>query len=176
MCRIIRFASWLIEPLLPTLTPMKINQRGFSVIEVMVVMAIVAVLSAGGLHGWQEWQQRVQLRQTAQQLSHFLSRLRNDANWNNQTHLLALHRFGKSWCLASRAAEENCSENPRLAFTSEFDDIAVEEMTAGLGFYGIRNTTWPGHLILKSKAGRWKVTISVWGRIRLCEMSGDKSC
>ncbi|WP_312741743.1 prepilin peptidase-dependent protein [Cedecea neteri] len=155
---------------------MQNNQRGFSVIEVMVVMAIVAVLSAGGLHGWHEWQQRVQLRQTAQQLSHFLSRLRNDANWYNRTHLLALHQFGKSWCLTSRAVEENCSGNPNLTFTPEFDDIAVEDMTAGLGFYGIRNTAWPGHLILKNQVGRWKVTLSVWGRIRLCEMSGDKAC
>lgn len=176
MCRIARFASWLIESLLPTLSLMKINQRGFSVIELMVVMTIIATLSAGGLHGWQQWQQKVQLWQTAQQLRHFLSRLRNDANWHNQTHLLVLHQLGKSWCLTSRAAEENCAANPGLTFTPEFGDIVVEEMTAGLGFYGIRNTTWPGHVILKSKAGRWKVTLSVWGRIRLCEMSGDKLC
>lgn len=155
---------------------MNINQRGFSVIELMVVIAIVAALSAGGLHGWHQWQQKVQLWQTAQRLSHFLSGLRNDANLNNQTHLLALHQSGKSWCLASRAASENCSSNPRLAFMPEFDDIIVEDMTAGLGFYGVRSTAWPGHIVLKSQAGRWRVTVSVWGRTRLCELSGGKPC
>lgn len=155
---------------------MKSNQRGFSVTEMMVVIVIVATLSAGGFHGWQQWQQKVQLWQTAQQLGHFLSRLRNDANWYNQTHLLALYPRGKSWCLTGRVAEENCSGNPDLTFTPQFDDIAVEEMTVGIGFYGIRNTAWPGHLILKSQAGRWKVTLSVWGRIRVCEMSGGKPC
>lgn len=155
---------------------MKINQRGFSVIELMVVLAIIAALSAGGLHGWRQWQQKMQLWQTAQQVGHFLSRLRNHANWHNQTHLLALQQREKSWCLTTQATEENCSANPRLAFTPEFGDIAVEDMTAGLGFYGVRNTAWPGHLILKSQAGRWKVTLSVWGRIRLCEISGDKPC
>ncbi|HEY3985315.1 prepilin peptidase-dependent protein [Cedecea sp.] len=155
---------------------MKTNQRGFSVIEVMVVMAIVAALSASGLQGWHRWQQRAQLWQTAQQLNHFLLRLRNDANWHNRTHLLTLNKRGESWCLASRSAEGGCLANRRLVFMPEFEGISVEEMTSGLGFYGVHNTAWPGHIILRSQAGRWKVTLSVWGRTRLCELSGEKPC
>ncbi|MBU4680657.1 prepilin peptidase-dependent protein [Cedecea davisae] len=153
------------------------TQSGFSLVEMMVVMAIIAVLSAGGFHGWQQWQQRQHLWQTAQQLRHFLAHLRNDANWHNRTHLIKLEQNGESWNLtSSQRLAGRAEDDVRLQFSPEFKGISVEDISSGLGFYGVRNTAWPGHIVLTSAAGKWKVTLSVWGRTRLCEVAEGKPC
>lgn len=45
-------------------------------------------------------------------------------------------------------------------------------MTAGIGFYGLRNSAWAGHILLQSDGGAWRIVVSNWGRIRLCREGG----
>lgn len=158
---------------------MKTKQRGFSLMEVMLVMIIVVTLSAGGIFGWQKWLQHQQLWITQQKIRSFLEQLRSDANWHNRNHLLVILRSEKKWCLASStyvATYAGCEGNTRRALLQPHPDVDIVNMTAGLGFYGQRNTAWPGHLALRSQAGEWNIIISVWGRIRACEVSGAKKC
>lgn len=156
---------------------MKTKQSGFSLIEMMVVMVIVAMLSAGGVYGWQQWQQQQRLRITTQQIRHLLEQLRADATWNNRDHLLAVKRSGNSWCLASKLiAEGGCNASHRWSLLQPFADVDITDSTSGMGFYGLRDTAWPGHITLQSSAGKWRVILSTQGRIRVCEVKGSNKC
>ncbi|HBM1405832.1 TPA: hypothetical protein LUI38_000613, partial [Salmonella enterica subsp. enterica] len=45
-----------------------------------------------------------------------------------------------------------------------------------LAFFGLRNTAWAGHIVLKNAAGEWRLVVSSWGRIRLCERNEAATC
>jgi len=153
------------------------KQGGFSLIEVLLVMVIVVALSASGLYGWQQWQQQQRLWITVQQVQSLLERLRSDANWHNQDRLLSLSTTATGWCLSGLSGLQTGCENPgQWQLAQPFADIDIVEMTAGLGFYGLRNTAWPGHLTLRSPAGEWQVIVSAWGRIRACKTEGATRC
>lgn len=156
---------------------MKRKQRGFSLTEVMLVMGIIVTLSAGGIYGWQKWQQQQRLWITVQWVRGFLQQLRSDANWKNVNHLLRLSYSDSRWCLSSHLAPDTpCKSVSRWQLTQPFAEVEIVEVTAGTGFYGIRNTAWPGHLILRSSAGEWQIILSAWGRIRTCKTDGAKKC
>ena len=143
----------------------------------MVVIIIVVALGAGGLYGWQRWQQQQRLWQTASQMRDFLERLREDANWHNRDHRLWARREGQAWCLGSDAAKAaSCQPGAQWQFLPAWKEIELAEMSSGLAFYGLRSTAWPGHIQLRSPAGSWRIVISVWGRIRLCQPGGSDSC
>lgn len=44
------------------------------------------------------------------------------------------------------------------------------------GLFGLRNTAWAGHIRLKNATGEWRVVVSGWGRIRLCERDEARLC
>lgn len=156
---------------------MKTKQLGFSLIEMMVVMVIVAMLSAGGVYGWQQWQQQQRLQITTQQIRHLFEELRSDANWNNRDHLLTVKHSGEAWCLGSKLIPENdCNASGRWRLLQPFADVDITETTSGMGFYGLKNTAWPGHITLQSSAGKWRVILSTQGRIRVCEVKGSNKC
>ncbi|EPP1033218.1 prepilin peptidase-dependent protein [Cronobacter turicensis] len=156
---------------------MKRKQQGYSLIEVMVVLVIVISMSAAGVYGWQRWQNQQRLWQTAQQTRDFLEQLREDANWRNADHKLRLQRGPEGWYLGTQTNDEQaCRKGAKDQFSPPWSEVEIGEMTPGLAFFGLRNTAWPGHIILKSQAGEWRIIISVWGRIRLCEPGEGTSC
>ncbi|WP_105744271.1 prepilin peptidase-dependent protein [Cronobacter dublinensis] len=153
------------------------KQQGYSLIEVMVVLVIVISMSAAGVYGWQRWQQQQRLWQTAQQTRDFLEQLREDANWRNVDHKLWLQREPQGWCLGTQASGgQTCRKGTKNQFSPPWPEVDVSEMTPGLAFFGLRNTAWPGHLILRNGACEWRIIISVWGRIRLCEPGEGMPC
>lgn len=150
---------------------------GFSLIEMMVVIVIIAILSSGGLYGFQCWQQHHRLWQTTQQLSQFLHHLRSEASGHNRDHILTYAQHQKRWCLASHQhSGKPCVATSQWQFIPRFKDVSMVEMTHGLGFYGVMNTARPGHIILANSAGKRKIIISVWGRIRICTVMENTSC
>ncbi|NUW58824.1 prepilin peptidase-dependent protein [Cronobacter muytjensii] len=153
------------------------KEQGYSLIEVMVVLVIIISMSAAGVYGWQRWQQQQRLWQTAQQTRDFLEQLREEANWRNVDHKLWLQRGPQGWCLGTQNdKEQTCRKGAKNQFSPTWPEIEISEMTPGLAFFGLRNTAWPGHLILRNSAGEWRLIISVWGRIRLCEPGEGASC
>lgn len=158
------------------LPDMKRQQRGYSLIELMVVMTIVLMLSATGLYGWRQWQQQQQLSNGARLLLVWLQHQRDEAYAFNGERVITLRHEGMSWCLTAEPdLTVGCRRGDRRIWQPPWPQIRVADMTPGLAFYGVRNTAWPGHLTLENDAGRWRAVISVWGRIRLCQ-EGEKGC
>lgn len=153
------------------------KEHGFSLTEVLLVMMIIVTLSVSGLYGWQQWQQQQRLRLTLQQIRNYLEQLRADANWHNKDRLLSLQRSGSGWCLTyQHDSPRPCYRSGQWRLAQPFADVEIIEMTAGLGFYGLRNTAWPGHITLRNPGGEWQVIVSQWGRIRACKTGEAIKC
>lgn len=151
--------------------------RGFSLIEMMIVIVIVAILSGGGIYGFKQWQQHQQLWQTAHQLGQYLHHLRSDANRHNRDHLLLFFQLSDRWCLASKSVPDtSCAGGGEWQFIPHFKAVSLIDITQGLGFYGVMNTAKPGHILLGNAAGKRKLVISAWGRIRICSVTDYDPC
>ena len=153
------------------------KQQGYTLLETLIAMLIIAALGASGLYGWQGWQQQPRLWQPPSQVRDYLLQLRDDANWRNRDHVISVVRDGTSWCFVSSAAlQTTCRPVSSLVFTPLWDDVEMAEITPSLAFFGLRNTAWTGHIRLKNAAGEWRVVVSGWGRIRLCERDEARLC
>ena len=125
------------------------NEHGFTLIETLFAISLVVILSATGLYGWDSWQQRQRLWQIACQVRDYLAFLRNDANRHNSEHRM----MKPLW-----------------------PEVTLSDVTPALGFYGLRDTAWAGHIRVQSRAGAWWVIVSNGGRIRLCNAAGESLC
>lgn len=65
---------------------------------------------------------------------------------------------------------------PPFVFTPDWRDVVLADITPSLAFFGLRNTAWAGHIVLKNAAGEWRLVVSSWGRIRLCERNEAATC
>lgn len=63
-----------------------------------------------------------------------------------------------------------------LCVTPDWRDVVLADITPSLAFFGLRNTAWAGHIVLKNAAGEWRLVVSSWGRIRLCERNEAATC
>ncbi len=149
------------------------KRTGFSLPELLVAISLILLLSGTAVYSWYGWQQRQRLWHSAQLLRAWLQLVRDDAGAFNRERRLKVLRDGSRWCLVSDS-RVSCG-NGRLSFSVPWGDVRLTSMTGEPGFFGLRNTAWPGHLTLENGAGRWQVVVSVWGRIRLCR-PGEEKC
>lgn len=151
------------------------RERGFTLIEMMVAVALIAILSGAGLSGWRYWQAQQRLWQTAVQVRQFLEMLRDDANWHSREQVISALQDGNTWCLHTQLSA-GCPAGSPYVLRPVWPEVDLSEVTPSLGFYGLRNTAWGGHIRVKSSAGEWRVVVSGWGRIRMCQSSLDAAC
>ncbi|MEQ9889735.1 prepilin peptidase-dependent protein [Pectobacterium aroidearum] len=152
------------------------QQRGFTLLELLVVLTIVALMAGGGLHGWIQYQQAIRLEQSAQQLLDFLSRVQANAYWHNETRTVKLIPQGDLWCMVAgqneKQAEETCRENHSGQFVRRTQEVMLAKSTSSIfTFFGLRNAAQAGHISLSNAAGQLRLIISVRGRMRLCSES-----
>ncbi|PWD57628.1 prepilin peptidase-dependent protein [Pectobacterium parmentieri] len=152
------------------------QQRGFTLLELLVVLTIVALMAGGGLHGWVQYQQAIRLEQSAQQLLDFLSRVQANAYWHNETQTVKLQQQGALWCIvigqSEKQVEDVCRENHPRQFVRRSQDVVLATFTSNVfTFFGLRNAAQAGHISLSNAAGKLRLVISVRGRMRLCSES-----
>lgn len=152
------------------------KEHGFTLIETMVAVALIVILSGIGLTGWQSWQAQQRLWQTALQVRHFLEMLRDDANWHSRERLVQAVRLGDTWCLHALEQQAGCTTDSPYVMHPVWPEVSLVEITPSLGFYGLRNTAWGGHIQVASAAGEWRIVVSGWGRIRMCGQVAEESC
>lgn len=152
------------------------KEQGYTLTETLLAVALLVILSATGSYGWRAWQQQQRLLQSVYQVRDFLLWLRADANAYRRSRTLRLQQTASAWCLVATFREvEGCPADV-FVLRPGWPEVAVTDITPTLGFYGLRNTAWPGHIQLQSPAGSWSVIVSSWGRVRICEKAGDKTC
>lgn len=153
------------------------KQQGFTLIEILVAVALVIILSGAGLYGWQSFRLHQQLWQTAWQVRVYLELLRDDANWQNRDHLISASTTEGGWCLLSSVNEQaGCAADNAFALRPLSAGVALADITPSLRFFGLRNTAWPGHIVLRNMAGEWRIIVSNGGRIRMCQHVAATPC
>ncbi|HFZ0984888.1 TPA: prepilin peptidase-dependent protein [Klebsiella aerogenes] len=144
------------------------RQHGYTLIEMLITMMLVVILSASGMYGWQRWQQQQRLWQVACQVRDYLVLLRDDANWHNRERVIRVGQSPAGWCLSASGVEADCHAKTPFTLQPLWPGITLRHLTAGIGFYGLRNSAWAGYILLQSDGGAWRIVVSNWGRIRLC--------
>ncbi|MCW2479928.1 prepilin peptidase-dependent protein [Candidatus Symbiopectobacterium sp. NZEC135] len=143
---------------------------GFSLPELLVALTLIALLSAGGIQGWTAYQQAVRLEHQTQLVMLFLQRVQANAYWYNDTRTVSVIQTGEVWCLREgTGASLSCYAGTGGRLLPSVRDVRIAAMARPtVTFYGLRNTAQAGHLVLENGAGRLRIVISIWGRIRLC--------
>lgn len=152
------------------------RQRGYTLIETLATLALVMILGASGTLGWKSWQQQQRLWQTAVQVRDYLVLLRDDANWHNRDRLLSVGQAELGWCLSAADTPADCAAQGPFTLRPHWPEVSLANITPGLGFYGLRNSAWAGHIRLQSAGDGWNIIVSNWGRIRLCRGMEAASC
>ncbi|WP_413737199.1 prepilin-type N-terminal cleavage/methylation domain-containing protein [Sodalis sp. RH21] len=153
-----------------------LNQRGFTLIEMLLVLALMAAVALSGGVTWQHYRHKAQLDQSARQIADFLLRLQLCAGWGNHTCRIAV-KPGLGWSLTARfddGDEPAAPMAPPMArLTSPFPDIRLEMSAPGyLTLAGLRNTATAAHLVIANPAGRLRIILSGKGRVRMCSELG----
>ncbi|WP_233148869.1 prepilin-type N-terminal cleavage/methylation domain-containing protein [Shimwellia pseudoproteus] len=134
--------------------PQTAAQQGYSLVELVIVMLIIMLTAAGG-HRWYQWQGRQQLRHSALALRDYLQQQRDRANGFNRDITIRQQQTSDGWCLVAGTHREQtgCPAAAGAGYRPLAADITLVSLTPGLTFYGLRNTAWPGHVVLANRAG-----------------------
>lgn len=146
------------------------TSAGFSLIELLTTVTLLAIVAAGGVQGWTTYRQALRLEQETRQVMAYLQRVQAGAYWHNETRQVNLIWEKEHWCLRDGDnVALSCQQASGSRFVPRARDVQLISATSPtMAFYGVRNAAQTGHLVLGNGAGRMRVVISVWGRIRLC--------
>ena len=169
----------------------RIANKGFTLLELMIVMVIVAIGVALAVPAYQDVIQRRETTSKAEQLSAFLAYAQSEAVKTNEMISVQLSYTNKDdWCIGVSEGDSGCDCNVSNAClvngvekvlssatqtTSSMTDYNGDDLT--FVFDPIRGTMISAdlaedshHFALKSDNENWElqVDVGVTGRIRIC--------
>ncbi len=147
---------------------------GFTLLEVLVVLIITTILTSLGSQALTQWQYRQQVKATASDLTHFLNRLRQQAN---RYHLTISFNasLNDERSIVKATSEPRAGRVEQWGWQPSEPKVALLAMVGEPRFFGKHGTAWPGSFEVGNHVTRWRIIISTYGRVRYCE-SLDKRC
>lgn len=150
------------------------SHAGFSLLEVLIVLVITVILTGLGSQSLTRWQHRQQAKATASDLTHFLNRLRQQANGYHLTISFA-RSLNNGESVVRATSESRAGKTERWTWKPCASQVKLLAMVGEPRFFGKHGTAWPGSFEVGNQVTRWRIIISTHGRVRYCE-SHEKGC
>ncbi|NUF48667.1 prepilin-type N-terminal cleavage/methylation domain-containing protein [Gilliamella sp. ESL0250] len=145
------------------------QDRGFSLLELLIAICISAIFAIIGIRHWHEQQLRDELAYTTKQLAYFLYEVQIKASSKNENYII--HQFTSPWCITITHDEKPCScSEGVLYFMKPDNSVEISELSNNKSAFilGRRNMAQTMSFQLKNKIGTSRVLVSLIGRIRFC--------
>lgn len=157
-----------------------VNNKGFTLVELMIVIAVIAVLAAVGMTGMSTWNENARIRNVAQSIVNGLQQARAHALKSNADVIFTL--TGNNWTIGCVTATATCPASieqytadtlstnitaaitPAANTTVTFSPLGVINNAAS-GFNTINVTS------SESGTRALRIEVGVGGSARLCDPS-----
>lgn len=143
------------------------QEKGFTLIEVLVVIFICSLALLPALYGWQQQQQRIRLIDATRQVAVFIYSHLMESIYLNQHRILLISHTQGDWAVTIKEA----GTNQQIATLSsvQFKDIGMKSATrTSVDLYGKQGTSHAFRIELINDFGQMTVFMSAAGRIRGC--------
>ena len=145
------------------------QQKGFSLFELLIVVVISSVMFTLVIVNWREFQLRSELTNTTLALVTFLNQVKSNANFQNRNNAIyIIKEEDQPWRLIVIDNEQN--DHDQIFFQFINSNHQVE----------IMNMAQPATIKLKNDIGESRIIISTRGRIRYCayamQLAGFPKC
>lgn len=168
------------------------QNRGFSLVELMVVIAVLGIIAAVAFPSFNAMRDRQRLRAAAEAIYAHLQFVRSESIKQDRDLFVAV-ATGSNWCLGianatgcNCATAGSCQFGPtgnlaeRNLIGSDFKDISLDSATTNIQFLSRRGAIFPDGAITVTGVSNASVQVqyNTRGRIRLCSdnVGGYPSC
>lgn len=146
---------------------MKEQEKGFTLIEILVVIFICSLVLLPALYGWQQQQQRIRLIDAARQVAVFIYSHLMESIYLNQHRILLVEHTQDDWKITIKVAGAN--KQIAALSSTQFSRIAMKSATRrSVDLYGKQGTSHAFRIELINDFGQMTVFMSAVGRIRGC--------
>ena len=159
------------------------QQKGFSLFELLIVVVISSVMFTVAIVNWREFQLRGELTNTTLALVTFLNQVKSNANFQNRNNAIyIIKEEDQSWRLIVIDNEQNDHDQIFFQFINPNNQVEILNKNNDLLsiFHGRRCMAQPETIKLKNDIGESRIIISTRGRIRYCayamQLAGFPKC
>lgn len=159
------------------------QQKGFSLFELLIVVVISSVMFTIAIVNWREFQLRSELTNTTLALVTFLNQVKSNANFQNRNNAIyIIKEEDQPWRLIVIDNEQNDHDQIFFQFINPNNQVEILKKNNDLLsiFHGRRCMAQPETIKLKNDIGESRIIISTRGRIRYCayamQLAGFPKC
>ncbi|HEF8771125.1 prepilin-type N-terminal cleavage/methylation domain-containing protein [Providencia manganoxydans] len=143
------------------------QEKGFTLIEILVVIFICSLVLLPALYGWQQQQQRTRLIDAARQVAVFIYSHLMESIYLNQHRILLINNAQGNWSITIKDAVTN--QQIAMLSSAQFNNIEMKSATrTSVNLYGKQGTSHAFRIELINDFGQMTVFMSAAGRIRGC--------
>lgn len=159
------------------------QQKGFSLFELLIVVVISSVMFTVAIVNWREFQLRSELTNTTLALVTFLNQVKSNANFQNRNNAIyIIKEEDQPWRLIVIDNEQNDHDQIFFQFINPNNQVEILNKNNDLLsiFHGRRSMAQSATIKLKNDIGESRIIISTRGRIRYCayamQLAGFPKC